>query len=364
VRQDCQPAVVACSYALARINVIVLASARETPGARVLETEFCFEQCRVACAVIYSCNSGNNRQTAHGWLFESKNPVLSQDHPVAELAISSTGDVLVSPGCPADYEAMRDRIAKLQVADSRDSDVPLASTRVAADACAGTCASDEMAEWQPDNLTPSIVTENVSEQLAASPSKGRTRPPAAVIALGAALSLTFSALIIYLDWKVPSGDADSAASSTTRSLVVAPEDLPAPAPLLKTPDSANELAASGFRMGGVVTVVPPIRKPEIPRPKREKPRAAEQRSTELATGATVVPAPVRDERRRIPGERQVIAKSGIARFRSEQNRCGQEGFWRREICKEAARWNHCHPDKWDKVPECVVQKFDSSHSMQ
>jgi hypothetical protein len=38
--------------------------------------------------------------------------------------------------------------------------------------------------------------------------------------------------------------------------------------------------------------------------------------------------------------------------------CG-DGFWS-GICKERLRWSLCHPDKWDTVPECTVQKFDAA----
>jgi hypothetical protein len=33
------------------------------------------------------------------------------------------------------------------------------------------------------------------------------------------------------------------------------------------------------------------------------------------------------------------------------------------VCRERMRWSHCHPDRWDAVPECVVQKFDVSYSV-
>ena len=35
------------------------------------------------------------------------------------------------------------------------------------------------------------------------------------------------------------------------------------------------------------------------------------------------------------------------------------GFWG-GLCKERMRWGYCHPDKWDTIPECSVQKFDVS----
>jgi hypothetical protein len=91
-------------------------------------------------------------------------------------------------------------------------------------------------------------------------------------------------------------------------------------------------------------------------------RAEKQGSGESAgdgvAGATVVSSPLSEERRTIPDEGLALAETGVAHIRTEQAQCSQEGFWRREICKEAARWNHCHPDKWNKVPECVVQEFD------
>jgi hypothetical protein len=74
----------------------------------------------------------------------------------------------------------------------------------------------------------------------------------------------------------------------------------------------------------------------------------------------MVSEPVLEERGTIPSEAWALAETGVAHIRTEQAQCSQEGFWNREICKEEVRWNHCHPDKWNKVPECAVQKFDYS----
>jgi hypothetical protein len=54
----------------------------------------------------------------------------------------------------------------------------------------------------------------------------------------------------------------------------------------------------------------------------------------------------------------LIAQSTAVAPRPSEPPCG-DGFWS-GICKERMRWSQCHPDKWDTVPECTVQKFDAA----
>jgi hypothetical protein len=50
----------------------------------------------------------------------------------------------------------------------------------------------------------------------------------------------------------------------------------------------------------------------------------------------------------------------LTRLRSALAACGRPGRFLNDVCREAARWNHCHPDHWDTVHECAVQRFASS----
>jgi hypothetical protein len=53
-----------------------------------------------------------------------------------------------------------------------------------------------------------------------------------------------------------------------------------------------------------------------------------------------------------------LYSSGAERLKKQQQaQCAEGVFISREICKERLRWSHCHPDKWDQVPECAVHKF-------
>jgi hypothetical protein len=53
-------------------------------------------------------------------------------------------------------------------------------------------------------------------------------------------------------------------------------------------------------------------------------------------------------------------QSGTQRLQKAQEQCStSSGFFAREACKEKIRWNHCHPDKWNNVPECMVHRDPS-----
>jgi hypothetical protein len=79
-------------------------------------------------------------------------------------------------------------------------------------------------------------------------------------------------------------------------------------------------------------------------------------------GGTLQPARVMQDH----GTRAIAQSGGAAEIALAQAHSGQEqcddGFWG-GICRERVRWDHCHPDKWDTVPECVVQKFGASYSV-
>jgi hypothetical protein len=61
------------------------------------------------------------------------------------------------------------------------------------------------------------------------------------------------------------------------------------------------------------------------------------------------------------GEQPMLAENAVTSAQPAQKPCGK-GFWG-SICEERMRWSYCHPDKWDMVPKCAVQKFDLSYSL-
>jgi hypothetical protein len=66
-----------------------------------------------------------------------------------------------------------------------------------------------------------------------------------------------------------------------------------------------------------------------------------------------------EEPAKIPRERVALHTGGTEPFQKElQEKCAHTSFLPREICKERLRWNYCHPDKWDQVPECRVRRSE------
>lgn len=102
------------------------------------------------------------------------------------------------------------------------------------------------------------------------------------------------------------------------------------------------------------------------------PQASAEASTAAATAmpqiidaraetATIAPARVAQDHATSIAQVSV-PESGRAQTPTPESQCG-DGFWG-NVCRERVRWSHCHPDKWDMTPECVVQKFDSAYSLQ
>jgi hypothetical protein len=77
----------------------------------------------------------------------------------------------------------------------------------------------------------------------------------------------------------------------------------------------------------------------------------------VSTGATVEPGAGRQDQAMAANGQQIAADISTATSTAEPARC-DEGSLAGAICREAVRWNTCHPDGWNKTPECVVQQFD------
>jgi hypothetical protein len=369
-----QAAAAAATYALARLNVFVLPSAHEPLQAGVLGTEFHFEPCRIASVVIHTCMSGNNRQSAHGWLFESAEPDLHRDRPVAELAISSSGDVSVRAGCPADYDALKERLATGEMTNASLASGALSLTnRLPQGVELGEAANDPRAAGRVE----------------ARPHSARSKRLRAFVG-GATVLLFLGATLISLDHKrgwEPGPDRTAAASvvypvveanrsdEAVPAIVSPPADLPPtspdrarlPAPRhasavpdagrsakerARSPSAAASQAATKRRPAKVATARGPVAKSGATTPPASTPPAT-------AHGASTASATVVEQAAKIPRERVALHTGAANRFDKElQETCTQTSFLPREICKERLRWSRCHPDKWDQLPECRVRRSE------
>ena len=295
-------------YALGRMKLIMLSSAREQPEAALLNAEFAFEQGPVGSVVIHTCMSGNNRQSAHGWLFQSPSPDLQHDRPLAELAITSSGDAAVSAGCPADYDAVRVRVLPAPVE----------------------------APWyaRPPSLNRMIV-----------------------IALAAALIVPWTALLTLTDRAPRAEQPRSTVPSSDPWKTLTPVELPVPI-VLPTPLLAAEGQADGAVVTPHTTSAPlrPSHATKRPRADRRQARVAlPAADPDPVQGASTTEAPILEPPRIVFVERLAVRETGPERLAREQDQCKDRMLLGRAFCNEAARWSHCHPDKWDKVPECMVQ---------
>lgn len=426
-----------CTYRLARMNVIVLGCAQEMPSTRMLETEFFFAEFRIGCAVMHTHVSDSRRQWAHVWLFESEHPNLNDDEPVAELTISSTGDVSISEGCPANYHALKAQAAELGVLSgwlgtngppasyisASEALVEDAGTRVAADQPEAPTAPDKLTASHPrmapaSNLgtpdtprvrapatrsdTSRIVTESPPPDVDTS----RVLTPAAVevpekeitarvhvssarsrrrilwACLGAVL-VAAAAGQFYFENVGAARTSDDQADVSVESPGLLPQaasdavpesdGTAALEPVLlnsETPTAGSEGPDSSATVSSAdpVPITPPVQPLNPARQQarkaidpRRRPSISEPVETE-ATQVTVFDPPRRPatkepivaEANQAP-RAQLPAESAMDRMRRELAQCGQMGFLQRGICMERTRWNHCHPDNWNKTPECAVQ---------
>jgi hypothetical protein len=64
----------------------------------------------------------------------------------------------------------------------------------------------------------------------------------------------------------------------------------------------------------------------------------------------------------LPKDSPASDNSWSRRIRVALDACGKPGVLRNDVCREAVRWNHCHPNRWGTVRECTVERFASSGS--
>ena len=76
-----------------------------------------------------------------------------------------------------------------------------------------------------------------------------------------------------------------------------------------------------------------------------------------SVGATAESPPLRQEQARIPDEQVAREEVAVVMSSTALAQCG-EGSLGSAICRETARWSICHPESWNKTPECTVQQFE------
>jgi len=101
-----------CTHKLGEQKTVLLNSLREKPLPQVFDTEYYFTDTPIGCVVMHTCVSGSQRQWTHSWIFRSENPNLLEEHPIGEVAISSTKDASVSSGCPSNYTSVLEHLYK------------------------------------------------------------------------------------------------------------------------------------------------------------------------------------------------------------------------------------------------------------
>jgi len=101
-----------CTYKLRNSKVAVLKSVQAEPDIAMLDYEFYYGGNTIEFVVIYNCVYGSKRQWMNAWLFDTASPNLFNDTPIGELSMSSTGDVSVSDGCPANYYTLLNHLQK------------------------------------------------------------------------------------------------------------------------------------------------------------------------------------------------------------------------------------------------------------
>ena len=362
-----QAAAAAATYALARLNVFVLASAHEPLQPGILGTEFHFEPCRIASVVIHTCMSGNNRQSAHGWLFDTAQPDLDRDRPVAELAISSRGDVSVRPGCPADYEALKERLAGGGMTNALIAAGALSLTNHVPEGMeVGDAANDPHA----------------AERAQAGPHRARGKRLSAFLAAAGVL-LLLGGTLVYLDRKDASQRAQDRTAAASAVYPVAEANTPAEpvTPFVSVPAlppaprvARAPAAAPRARSSAKASARPPSRPASQATTKHRAPNVATAAGSAPKSGTNAQPAStppanahgasgaatiVAEAPAKIPRERVALQSGAAARFEQElQETCTQTSTVPRAFCKERLRWSHCHPDKWDQVPECRVRRSE------
>jgi hypothetical protein len=401
--------------------LIVLESAREKPRAEILEAEFYFEDHPIASAVLHTCASEGGRQFARFWLFETANPDLARDRPVAQAATTSTGNVFLSEryssNCePIETPAMTSGHPRAPTLASREAapqQRPAWASVVARAAAPLLARKSRSPVWIPRALILVAVggvlfayhtlfapAPDPSERAAAS--SERQQAPSIHAATN-----PIPEVVALTPQPVPPARADNPVPVPPQSNSL-PSEPPAPpqagkpaalepqysalAPEPRAPAQADRAAPVRRESGSPRRPRPtaaraikarpaqsrPVREQAIARRARQEKSVSQALDAPIGTAATEAPtaemkrylneplatAPPVPKEPAVPvpstWKRSAAESSWVQRMRAELTSCGKPGLWRADLCREAVRWRYCSPNRWDTVRECAVGRFASS----
>jgi hypothetical protein len=386
--EHAQKAVADCTYRLRDLNLIVLESAQEAPCTRILDADFYFDDCTVRSAALHTCVSQDQRQHAKLWLFESASPDKDSDRPVAQLTVSSTGNIYVSAGCPAGYDASRAQIsrpppdASSGVATCREANRNLETAGMAARPIAASPGPrrQRLPLWVPVGMLVLAFSSSLFAYLtliapAHNPVEKRANPPEATQARRVQTSSDEIARIGAL----PPMKQQAALPATPRrntpvataatpvavgaTAAAAPERKPAVRSAASEPGAALEVAApqrASSSLPDATLTTAALKEPPVIVPlQKELPAPVQAAESDRSTDIRVV----RSESRAAPStapDGSDATTDWLSRMRAELDVCGKPGMWRSDLCRESVRWKYCHPNRWEAALECAVERFASS----
>lgn len=180
------------------------------------------------------------------------------------------------------------------------------------------------------------------------------------ITLSTTCFLTVNAVLAYVGGDQPRVSWDEATAEPIVPAVLPSRKLAA-AELPDTVTAAIKRGASDSTPRRASAVMAPRTGYTLePRQERSSPAQAVLTSTAASSSfASSELSPGRQDQPRPADEEPIAEASAVAITSAELQRCG-EGSFAGAICREAVRWNACHPDGWNKTPECVVEQFDVS----
>ena len=379
------------THTLGDLHCTVLESAQEKPRSEILGSEFFFEDGPIRSAIVHTCVSKGAGQFAKAWLFELPESTRDTAQPLAEVAISSSGSVSVTRlrAKAPEAAAVPNVTPSPATARARGKSVISAPLTMLLIALGGTFfayrilvappdtrRNEHVVRKAPSATPPREAVTDVARAVKASPkvaaSTVSVTPPSAqskAVAPAPAHPQTAAPDVA----KTPSAQQPQKAHiaraataseahvrppvgatatgsthtpSVERSLPMRSAEAPVASPTTAAtppPSERTEATAQSPSAAAPVTVA---RRADI-----ASPSASGARNEQVA----VAPAPARRPSRSAPQ-----AAVWLTQLRSALSACGRPGLLMNDVCREAARWKHCHPNHWDTVRECAVQRFAAS----
>jgi hypothetical protein len=178
------------------------------------------------------------------------------------------------------------------------------------------------------------------------------------ITLSITAFLTINAVLAHVNENAPPHVADEANSTRMEVTHVALE-VERPLTASQPPTPACDALGNAAAPRRVIRADPPpviyVAEQKTKAPCPANSLAAEHVNTRV-TDAIARWDIVQNDNQTIADEDLIEHEPSANAFVEEPQRCDSTVLG--EICREVARWMFCHPDKWDKALECMVQKFD------